>query len=264
MRRTLLFLSLITTSPLTAQSAITTTADSILAETCRGGRLSTSGLTCYSATAAPRVTVIRRLAIKIKTLDTVVKTDTLYVLVPPPVPHDTVIVSFNYHTTTVWPSGAVGSFRLPTDTLCAVVDINGITHRGDRRALVTYVSTNVVTWSELPGPCETNSNPVTPVRWVTKNITGIDLPFAEPSTDYGITVTSDTLRIRPGMPYNVFLTFTGATDSATVTISDPTAATVWWNRTRRRYEIFNATTPGPVMITAVWNGIIRTKELVIQ
>ena len=39
-------------------------ADSIAAETCRGGRLSASGLTCTGATASPRVTVIRRLKLR--------------------------------------------------------------------------------------------------------------------------------------------------------------------------------------------------------
>ena len=39
--------------------------DSIRGETCRGGTLSASGLSCSGATAAVRVTVIRRLANRI-------------------------------------------------------------------------------------------------------------------------------------------------------------------------------------------------------
>lgn len=53
-------------------------ADSISAETCRGGTLSTSGLTCRGATAAARVTWLRRFANGLRALQAVTP--------PPPVP----------------------------------------------------------------------------------------------------------------------------------------------------------------------------------
>lgn len=56
--------------------------DSLLAETCRGGTL--RGLRCYGATAAPRVTVLRRLTLRLAGLDSA-----LVAPVPVP-PSDTV------------------------------------------------------------------------------------------------------------------------------------------------------------------------------
>lgn len=49
--------------------AVKVQTDSIRAETCRGGRLSASGLTCTAATASPRVTVLRRLANRIDSIE---------------------------------------------------------------------------------------------------------------------------------------------------------------------------------------------------
>ena len=62
-----------------AQRVLRRTADSLRAETCRGGRWNPNG-TCSGATAAPRVTVIRRLAAR---LDSVRATLTAPVVTEP-------------------------------------------------------------------------------------------------------------------------------------------------------------------------------------
>lgn len=85
-------------------------ADSISAETCRGGRLSASGLTCTGATAAARVTWLRRFANGLRALPAGTAP-------PAPSPHVGYAVQLVYNSATMYqPAPGVD-----TVTVCAVV-----------------------------------------------------------------------------------------------------------------------------------------------
>lgn len=94
-------------------------ADSISRETCRGGTLSTSGLTCTGATRDPRATWLRRFANGLRALPV---TGT-----PAPSTHTGYAVQLAYHSATMYqPAPGVD-----TVTVCAVV-----TDQAGRRRLV--------------------------------------------------------------------------------------------------------------------------------
>jgi hypothetical protein len=77
--------------PLGAQDTtrIKIQTDSIRKETCRGGRLSASGLTCSGATSTPRVSVIRRLANRVDSLLRVGQPAPVPTPTPTPIPEPT-------------------------------------------------------------------------------------------------------------------------------------------------------------------------------
>jgi hypothetical protein len=99
--------------------AVKAQADSLRKETCRGGTLSASGLTCRGATAGPRVTVIRRLANRVDSIEA-----TVPVPVTPvpdsvtPAPH------IGYAATVYYNSLAFGfpDAGVDTVTVCAVLE----------------------------------------------------------------------------------------------------------------------------------------------
>ena len=192
-----------------APAAVHVAADSIRAETCRGGTLSASGLTCSKPTASLRVTVVRRLANRLDSLVAsleapFVTADSLRLLLAAsmargdslqrvvdslraPPGRDSIAVSFDYTTGALWP-GEIGAFPggKMTMPLCASVSINGVWHLGDNAVEVTYVgrpdSLGMTPRPERDGtglramckpyPAGVPGDPPTfPVRWVMKRIT---------------------------------------------------------------------------------------------
>lgn len=167
--------------------SVTLAVDSIRRETCRGGTLSSTGLTCSKALYTTRVTVIRRLANRLDSLeaawvppapdtvrvtrvdtllrtvtDTLVRlvTDTVYVpskpdtvYLPAPTPPDTgvarVALSFDYTTTGLWPA-EIGTLPGGAGTVCASVDVGGTWHLGDRAVYATVVSQDSIMFTERP------------------------------------------------------------------------------------------------------------------
>lgn len=166
--------------------SVTLAVDSIRRETCRGGTLSPTGLTCSKALYTTRVTVIRRLANRLDSLeaawvppapdtvrvtrvdtllrtvtDTLVRlvTDTVYVPSKPdtvylPSKPDTsvakvVITGFDYTTTGLWPA-EIGTLPGGAGTVCASVIVQGVWHLGDRAVYATVVSPDSVMFTERP------------------------------------------------------------------------------------------------------------------
>lgn len=158
--------------------SVTLAVDSIRRETCRGGTLSSTGLTCSKALYTTRVTVIRRLAnrldsleaawvppapdtVRVTRVDTLLRTvtDTLVRLVtdtvylPAPTPPDTgvarVALSFDYTTTGLWPA-EIGTLPGGAGTVCASVIVQGVWHLGDRAVYATVVSPDSVMFTERP------------------------------------------------------------------------------------------------------------------
>jgi len=109
--------------------AVRVQTDSLRKETCRGGTLSASGLTCTKATAGVRVTVIRRLANRVDSIeaklpplarDTVHIRDTVFVQPPPVVPDATQV---GYAVQLYYESGVqyFPAAGVDTVTICATV-----------------------------------------------------------------------------------------------------------------------------------------------
>jgi hypothetical protein len=73
------------------QKAVKVRTDSIRAETCRGGKLSASGLSCSGATATPRVTYLRRHA---NAIDSILRLPPVIVTPPPPPTNQPPVAAF--------------------------------------------------------------------------------------------------------------------------------------------------------------------------
>ncbi len=183
--RALLPLLLVVAAPLAAQShqaATRTIADSLRAETCRGGTLSASGLTCRGATYATRVTVIRRLANRLDSLEAA----------PPPTSPDTgvarVEIALRATTSVLWPMGHVGALPTADALLCALVETDGQQYLGTPAVLATIVAPDSIAWHEaavsgnadaLRRECARDL-PTWPVTWASVRVTFAAVPAAIP------------------------------------------------------------------------------------
>src|SRR4030095_16330921 len=137
MRRALLVMTVALSSAAAAQdsarvSAVRALADSIRAESCRGGKLSADGLRCTGAKIAARMSVIRRLTNRLDSL-------TLGFMVPVVVPVDTEVcvpqecyptpppvANGTRYLTTVYYNSLGFGYPEPgrdTVTVCAVLEI---------------------------------------------------------------------------------------------------------------------------------------------
>lgn len=185
------------------QEALRTLADSIRKETCRGGTLSASGLSCSGAKLSPRVTAFRRYANRLDSLaatwvpvvvhDTVIVHDTVTVPDSTPVRVD---VSFDHTVTVSWPGGQVGAVPNGQGLLCATVQVGGATYLGDPAILATvaspdsvgFVPTTISSVATLrrecarvfPATVPVNTIPTWPIAWSQAYVAGAERRISVP------------------------------------------------------------------------------------
>lgn len=163
-----------------AQRAVKVYTDSIRLESCRGGTV-TGALTCSGALYAPRVTYLRRFAWKI---DSIMSGLTK---VQPPPGVDSVSVSFDYLTSTIWTTGAVGAFHADsTAAVCASVEhpagklytgYPAVTARLNPDASISFVARPDSIGTGLLGLC--GEHPLWKVAW-SLTLLGLERPIAVP------------------------------------------------------------------------------------
>lgn len=172
-------------APLAAQShqaASRTITDSVRAETCRGGTLSASGLTCRGAQYAVRVTVIRRLANRLDSLERAAQ------VAPPDTAVALVELRPDYGTRVLWPTGQIGALPVANTLLCAEVQVGATTYLGTPAVLATIVAPDSIAWREaavsanpaaLRRECARDL-PTWPVTWASVRVTFAQVPAAVP------------------------------------------------------------------------------------
>lgn len=157
--------------------------DSLRAETCRGGTLSPSGLRCTGAQQATRVTVIRRLANRLDSLERVFAT------ARPDSAVAQVELRADYWTRVMWPTGQIGALPTANTLLCAEVQVGATTYLGTPAVLATIVAPDSIAWREalvsgnadaLRRECARDL-PTWPVTWASVRVMFAQAPAAIPA-----------------------------------------------------------------------------------